>query len=76
MLKNLFEWKRDQNYIIDKLNHSQPTELRTAFDEDLIQDQINDWITRLVGLCHEVPNEDRPELAEQITKVIYARLTK
>ncbi len=76
MLKNIFEWKRDQNYVIARLNQDEPeqTMMQTVYDEDLIQDQINDWINKLLGLCDAVPTEDRPELAETIARVIIEKL--
>jgi hypothetical protein len=78
MLKSLNEWARDNSYELDTLVSNQSMAnsygMETLYDEDLITQQVNDWLNKLTGLCSPVPIEDRPELVEQIIKSVRRQL--
>ena len=48
--------------------------METLYDEELITQQVNDWLNKLTGLCSPVPVGDRPELVEQIIKAVRRQL--
>jgi hypothetical protein len=73
-MKKFNEWARDNDFQLDTLGDAQDMGMETLYDEDLITQQVNDWLNKLTGLCSPVPTEDRPELVEQIVKAIRQQL--
>jgi hypothetical protein len=49
---------------------------QTEYDNELVQTQVADWITKLVGLCSNVPPKKRKEFTEAIVKEVRSRMLK
>lgn len=72
-MKMFNEWLSEKNA---KELGSTDLGLDTAYDENLVKTQVNDWITKLVGLVYEVPTKEKKKLAEEIIKTIRSRMLK
>jgi hypothetical protein len=48
----------------------------TVYDENLVKTQVNDWITKLVGLTYDVPPKEKKKMMEEIVKTIRSRMLK
>ncbi len=71
-MKTLHEWMSEKN--VKELSRGQS--LETDYDEGLVQAQVNDWITKLVGLCYEMPTKEKKKMTEEIVKAIRSRMLK
>lgn len=70
-MKVFTEWMNDRN--ATDLGSSD-LGLEVGCDADLVSTQVNDWITKLVGLLHDVPTKNKKAMAEQIAKAIRTRI--
>ena len=73
-MKRFSEWAQDNDFQLATLGDAQEIGMETLYDEELISQQVNDWLNKLMGLCSPVPTEDRPDLVEQIIKAIRQQL--
>lgn len=51
-----------------------PMELQTAEDRDLVENQLDQWVTRLMGLLQGVPQNRKHKLIERVISELQASI--
>lgn len=72
-MKTLNEWLSEKGHKTMAANN---LGCETMYDESLVQAQVADWITKLVGLCSNVPSNKKKAFTEAIVKEIKSRMVK
>ncbi len=68
------EWitqNRDQEF--SGLKNSDHADMEQQEDQDLLENQLDQWVTRLMGLLQSVPQNRKTKLLEKVINNIHAR---
>lgn len=60
------EWLTQNKPEFEEL--SQDLNMRTQDQEDLIESQLDQWVNKLVGLLHNLPEERKQKLIEKVVE--------